>query len=143
MVYQGFTPFIGTKYSDILHFQGQCGRSVIYDKESIYYIYDYLETSLAPTIILTKTQPNIDLSEFPILETTPITEERTNTLNNDAAVFWDTITHYKITMDPTISALTSKYFYACECTSHFMEPYVNEAYPYLLPKSVIKCTNTT
>ena len=40
MACQGFPTFIGTKYSDFLHFQGQCGCSVIYDKYSIDSIYD-------------------------------------------------------------------------------------------------------
>ena len=35
MACQGFPPFLGTNYSEFLHFQRQCGRSVLYEK---YYI---------------------------------------------------------------------------------------------------------
>ena len=50
-------PFLGTKYSDFLHFHRQCGCSFLYDKYSIYSIYYYLETSMAPTTLLSKTPP--------------------------------------------------------------------------------------
>ena len=40
MACQGFPPFLGTNYSEFLHFQRQCGRSVLYEKYSIESIYD-------------------------------------------------------------------------------------------------------
>ena len=79
MACQDFTISIGTKYSNLLHFQRQCGRSVLYDKYSIYSIYYYLETSISPTIIISETHPTNTLStdpalsNFTLLETTPTT----------------------------------------------------------------------
>ena len=70
MAYQGFPPFLGTKYSDSLNFQRQCSCSVLHDKDFTDHIYDYLDTSMVPTIILTETlttnkiSPNIALSDF-------------------------------------------------------------------------------
>ena len=86
MACQGFLTFLGTKYSDLLHFQHQCILSVLYDKDSIDSIYDYVETSMNPTILLTKTyltntlSPNINLSYLPLLETIPMTQEKKLTL---------------------------------------------------------------
>ena len=80
-----------------------------------------------PTILLTETypnniiSPNISLSEFPLLETTPKTQERTMTHNHAAAVDWDTLVHQKITTNPTIPALTRKYFDACKRTVHLVD----------------------
>ena len=54
MAYQGLPPCIGTKYSKFLHFKCQLIISVLYDKDYIDSIYDYLETSKAPTTLLTK-----------------------------------------------------------------------------------------
>ena len=51
---QGFPPFIVTKYYDFLHFQRQYDRSVIYGKYYIDSIFDYLETYMAHTILLTE-----------------------------------------------------------------------------------------
>ena len=59
---QVFPPFSGTKYSNFLHFQRHCGCSVIYDKESIDWIYDYIETSMDPAILMTETNPTNTLS---------------------------------------------------------------------------------
>ena len=90
MTCQGFPAFLWTKYSNFLHFQCQCGRSVIYYKYSKDSIYDYLETSIAPTILIIETQPNnpispnVALSDFPLLENPPTTQERTMTPNNAA-----------------------------------------------------------
>ena len=39
MACQGCPSFLGTKYSDFLHFQFQCSNSVLYDKSPIYSIY--------------------------------------------------------------------------------------------------------
>ena len=109
MACQGFLPFLGTKFSDLLHFQHQCGHSVLYDKESIDSIYDYLETDMDPTIIITKTHPNNTLSpnisvyDFNLLETTPTTQERTTISNNGAAVSWATLSHQKLTTNPNIN----------------------------------------
>ena len=52
MFFQGFPPFLVIKYSDLLHFQHWCGRSVLYDKDSIDSIYDYLENYMSPTILI-------------------------------------------------------------------------------------------
>ena len=109
---QGFSPFIVTKYYDFLHFQRQYHRSCLCGKYYIDSIYDYPETSMAHTILLTETQPsntlstNIYFSEFPLLETTPTTHDKTTNPNNAAAVSWATISHQQPTMDPTIYALT-------------------------------------
>ena len=49
---------------------------------------------MAPTILLTETHPtntfspNIDLYEFPLLETTPTTQEELATPYNAATVAW-------------------------------------------------------
>ena len=51
MSFQYFPPFLGTKYSNFLHFQ-KCGHSVLYDKDYIDSNYNYLETSVAHTILL-------------------------------------------------------------------------------------------
>ena len=91
MACQGFPTFLGTKYYYFFHFQHQhqLGFSVLYDE---YYIYDYLDTSMAPTILLTeihptnKLSPNIVLSDFTLLETTLTTQKKTTTPNNDDAV---------------------------------------------------------
>ena len=62
MACQGFTPFLGTKYFDYLHIQRQCVCSVIYEKDSIQSIYDYLETSMAPTILINIIHPANNIS---------------------------------------------------------------------------------
>ena len=61
---------------------------------------------------------NIVLSGFPLLETTPTTQERTTTPNNDAIVAWDTLSHQQLTVDPPISELTRQYCNSCEHTIH-------------------------
>ena len=68
-----------------------------------------------PTLILTETYPNntlppnIALSEFKLLETTPTTQEIITNPKNIAAVSWDKLAHHKLTMESTITALTRKY----------------------------------
>ena len=70
---------------------------------------------MAPTIIQTETHststlsPKNALSYFTLMETTPTTQEKTTTLNNYYTVSWDTLPHQKLTMNPTIAALTKKY----------------------------------
>ena len=73
MACQGFTLFIGTKYSNFLHFKCQCGCSVIYDKDSIDSIYNYNDTHMDHTAPLNEKPStntlltNIDLYDLPIL----------------------------------------------------------------------------
>ena len=94
---QGFPPFLVTKYTYLLHFQRHCGHSILYDKDSIDSMFDYPETSMAPTILITEIHPtntispNIALSEFPLMESTPTTQEKTTTPNNGDEFFWDTL----------------------------------------------------
>ena len=55
-----------------------------------------------------KISPNVYLSELLLLETTPTNQEKTTTPKNYVTVAWDTLSHQKLTMDPTI-AVTRKY----------------------------------
>ena len=79
---------------------------------------------MAPTILLTKLHPtntlppNIALSDFPLLETTPTSLDKTTTPNNAAAVAWAKLAYQKQTMDTPIAALIIQYLYACERTVH-------------------------
>ena len=127
MDFQDFPPFLGTKYSDFIHFHHQCGCSVLYEKYSRDPIFGYLETSMAPTILLTETPPtntlshNIALSEFPILESTKTTQDTTTTPYNATSVSWSTLSHQKLTNDPTIYGFTRKYCDACKNTVNIAE----------------------
>jgi hypothetical protein len=51
MTCTGFAPFLGAKYSDFLHFQRANGRDILYESESLGSIFDYLETSKAPSVL--------------------------------------------------------------------------------------------
>ena len=127
MACQGFTNFLGTKYSDFLQFQQQCSFSVLYDKQTIYYLYDYLETSKSPTTLITDTpstdnhSPHIAMSDFTILEQTPPNKDPTNSLANTTSVIGATIAHKQLTMDITIYSLTRKYHDDCEWTGQLLK----------------------
>ena len=77
---------------------------------------------MSPTILLTETRPtnhlspNISLSEFPIIESTPIIQDKTTTPNNASEDAWSTLAQQKLTMDPNISAFTRLYCYVCKRT---------------------------
>ena len=79
---------------------------------------------MAAPVLLTETHPtnkispNIDLYDFPLLETTPNTQDKTDTPNSSAAVAWATLSHQQLTVDPTIYDLTRQYFDECKHTGH-------------------------
>ena len=83
------------------------------------------------TVILTEKNPtntlspNIYFSDFSLLETTLTTQEITATPNNAETVVWSKLFHQKLTIYPTIAALTRKYCDACEKLAIFHTPYGN------------------
>ena len=92
---------------------------------------------MAPTIIFTEKyptnalSPNITLSDFLLLETTPNTQGKTTTPNSAAAVNRDTPDHQQITMDPIITDITRQYFYACERTGHLTDSCLEQVLTFL------------
>ena len=68
-----------------------------------------------PNILLTETHPintlscKIYLSDLPLMETITDTQEKLTTPNIATTVYWYTLSHQQLTMDPTIAALTRKY----------------------------------
>ena len=54
--------FFGIKYSNFLHFHCQFFLSVLYEKDSIEYIYDYVENPVASTNLLGETPSTNTLS---------------------------------------------------------------------------------
>ena len=127
MACQGFPPFLGTNYTNFLHFKRQYCSSVLYYKDSIDSIYDYLEASMAPTIFLTETLPTntishyISLSDFPILESTQTNQDKNNSPFSAAAVAWSTLSHQQLTMDPNIADLTRQYCDTCKHTDNLAD----------------------
>ena len=98
------------------------------------------ETYMYPTNLITETYPtnkistNIYLFDFQLLETNPNTQEKTTTLNNDAAAAWATIYHHNLTTYPTISTLTIQHCYACENIVHLEESWWKQGLLFLQPE---------
>ena len=67
---------------------------------------------MSPTLTLIDTHSNntlspyIHFSGFPLLETTPTTQEIIAAPNDSAAVSCATLYHFQLTTDPNIAALT-------------------------------------
>ena len=70
---------------------------------------------MAPTTFLTKIHsnntisPNIDLSDFPILESTQTIQDTTTSPSNATVVSWDTLAHQQLNMNPIIATLKIQY----------------------------------
>ena len=116
MACQGFPPFLTTKYSNFIDFQRQCDLSVLHDKDSLGSLYNYLETSKAPTTLLTKiistvnSAPYIAMYDLPTLSSTSPAQYPSTPHDNVTSVAWSTLSHQQLTMYPTIDSLTSKYY---------------------------------
>ena len=127
MACQGFPPFIGTKYSNFLNFQLKHGHSVIYEKDSLNYLYGYLETSKAPTTLIPKTSstsnnsPYIAIYDFPTLAPTQPPQDASTSPSNATYVSWATFFQQQFNMDPNIAALTRKYCNACKQTGYISD----------------------
>ena len=95
---------------------------------------------MVPTILLIETHPNntlspnIALPDSPLLKNTPTIQVKTTTSNNAAAVAWAKLSHQKITMDPTIAALTRQYYNACERTVNLADSFWKRVLPFLPPR---------
>ena len=148
MACQVFPPFLGIKYSYFLRFWCQCVRQVLYDKDYIFSIYNYLETSKEPTALLTKTPctntlpPNIALFDFPILKSTQQTQDETTSPDNPTTVSWDTLSHQKLTIDPIVYSLKIQYCHTCKRSVTLQTPAVGVYYLLYHPSSVRTFNNT-
>ena len=79
--------------------------------------------------------PKTDLSELTILEFIQPTQDTNTYPENTTVVSWYTLSHQKLTMKPTIVALTRQYCNACERNGHLADSGLKHGLHFLPPQT--------